>query len=71
LKCGQIVLELHVILNLLLQQLVSDTIFAIFFTFFGVNKTNELAVTSNKLTNNFEGLVTSGLWPDVACGQPV
>jgi hypothetical protein len=28
-------------------------------------------ITSNKLINNLEGLVTSGLWPDMACGLPV
>jgi hypothetical protein len=32
---------------------------------------NELVVTSNKLTNNFAGLVASGLGPDVASGPPV
>jgi hypothetical protein len=37
-----------------------------FFKFFGVLKINELVVTSNKLTNNFADLFTSGLgrmWP--------
>jgi hypothetical protein len=32
------------------------------------NVWNELVVTRNKLINNFAGLVTSGLGPDVACG---
>jgi hypothetical protein len=34
-------------------------------------KINELVVTSNKLTDNFAGLITSGLGPDVARGPPV
>jgi hypothetical protein len=42
-----------------------------FFRSFGVKKINELAVTSNKLTNNFAGLVRSGLGPDLARGPPV
>jgi hypothetical protein len=42
-----------------------------FFTSFGIKKINEPAVTSNKLTNNFAGLVASGLGTDVARGQPV
>jgi hypothetical protein len=29
-----------------------------------------IKVSSNELTNNFEGLVTSGLGPDVARGSP-
>jgi hypothetical protein len=43
----------------------------IFFKPFGAKKINELAVTSNKLTNNFPALITSGLEPDVACRLPV
>jgi hypothetical protein len=43
----------------------------IFYKSFGINKVNELVVTSNKLTNNFAGLVTSGLGPNVASGSPV
>jgi hypothetical protein len=42
-----------------------------FFKSFGVKNTNELVVTSNKLTNTSVGLVTSGLEPDVARGPPV
>jgi hypothetical protein len=38
---------------------------------FGVKTINELVVTSNKLTNNFVGLVTSGIEPDLARGPPV
>jgi hypothetical protein len=43
----------------------------IFFMSFGLKKINRLIETSNKLTHNFAGLVTSGLRPDVARGQPV
>jgi hypothetical protein len=43
----------------------------IFFISLGENKINELVVTSNKLTNNFAGLVTSVLGPDMARGPPV
>jgi hypothetical protein len=32
---------------------------------------NELVLTSNKLTSNFAGLVTSGRGPDVGLGPPV
>jgi hypothetical protein len=42
-----------------------------FFKSFGTKKINERILTSNKLTNNFTGLVTSGLGPDVAGGPPV
>jgi hypothetical protein len=35
------------------------------------NKINELVVSSNNLTNNFLGLLTSGLGLEVACGQLV
>jgi hypothetical protein len=42
-----------------------------FFKSFGVKKINELVVTSNKFSNNFAGLVTSGLGPDVILGPPV
>jgi hypothetical protein len=38
---------------------------------FGVRKINELVLTSNKLTNNFADLVTSGPGPGVAHGSPV
>jgi hypothetical protein len=37
----------------------------------GSNKINELIVSSNKLTNNLAGLVTSFLESGVACGPPV
>jgi hypothetical protein len=40
------------------------------FKYFGVNKINETAVTTKKLTNNFAGLVSSGLRPDVASRPP-
>jgi hypothetical protein len=39
--------------------------------FFSNSSTNELVVTSNKLTNNFAGLVTSDLAPDETRGPPV
>jgi hypothetical protein len=42
-----------------------------FFKSLGVKKINELVETSNKLTNNFAGLVTNGTGPDVARGPPV
>jgi len=42
-----------------------------FFKFLPVKKVDELAVTSNKLSNNLAGLVASGLWPDVARRLPV
>jgi hypothetical protein len=48
-----------------------QTRITIFFKSIGAKKINELVVTGNELTNNFEGLVTSGLWPDVAHGQKV
>jgi hypothetical protein len=43
----------------------------IFSKSFGVKKINELVITSNKFTNNFSGLVTSCLGPDMARGPPV
>jgi hypothetical protein len=43
----------------------------IFFKPFGVWKINELVASSNKLTNKFSGLVTSGLVPDVSRGPSV
>jgi hypothetical protein len=43
----------------------------ILFKSFGFKKINELVVTSNKLTNNFAGLVKSGLGPGVVRGPPV
>jgi hypothetical protein len=42
-----------------------------FFRSFGAKKINELVVTSKKLTNNFAGLVATGVGPDVARGPPV
>jgi hypothetical protein len=36
-----------------------------------IRKINELTVTSNKSTDNFAGLLTSGLKPDVTRGPPV
>jgi hypothetical protein len=39
------------------------------FKSFRVTKINELVVTSNKLTNSFVGLLTSGLGPDVVVGH--
>jgi hypothetical protein len=41
------------------------------FKFFGVHKTNELVVTSEKLTTILAGQVTSSLEPDVTRGPPV
>jgi hypothetical protein len=41
------------------------------FKSFGAKKMDELAATNKELTNNFEGLVTSGLGPHIACGPPV
>jgi hypothetical protein len=38
---------------------------------FGIKKINKLLITSNKLKNNFAGLVRSILGPDVARGPPV
>jgi hypothetical protein len=38
---------------------------------FGVKKINEFVVINRELTNNFAGLVTGGLRPDVAHGPPV
>jgi hypothetical protein len=35
---------------------------------FIVKEINELVITSNKVTNNFSGLVTVGLWLAVAHG---
>jgi hypothetical protein len=34
-------------------------------------KENEPVVSNSKLTNNFAGLLTSGLRPDVACRPPL
>jgi hypothetical protein len=48
----------------------ADEIGITIFLVLGENKINELAITSNKITNNFTGLVTSGLGPDVARGPP-
>jgi hypothetical protein len=41
------------------------------FLYLRAQKINELVVTSKKLTNNFAGLVTAGLGPDMARGPPV
>jgi hypothetical protein len=38
---------------------------------FEIKKINDFVATSNELTSNFAGLVTSDLRPDVACGLPV
>jgi hypothetical protein len=38
---------------------------------FGLKKTNELTVTSIKLTNNFLGMFASGVLLDVVRGPPV
>jgi hypothetical protein len=43
----------------------------IFFKSFSEKKINELVIASNKLTNSFAGLVTSGLGLNVACRPPV
>jgi hypothetical protein len=42
----------------------------IFSKSFGAKEINSLVATSNKLTQNFVGLVTSGLRPDLARGPP-
>jgi hypothetical protein len=42
-----------------------------FFRSFGGKKINELVVSGDKLKNDFAGLVTSVLGPDVARGPPV
>jgi hypothetical protein len=42
-----------------------------FFKSLGVKKVNELAATSNKLTNHFTGTATSGLGPGVDRELPV
>jgi hypothetical protein len=47
----------------LVRKAADDIRITIFFTSFGIKKTNVLVVTSNKLTNNFAHLVTSGLGP--------
>jgi hypothetical protein len=36
------------------------------FNLFGLNKSNERIITSNKLSNNFDCLITYGVGPDVA-----
>jgi hypothetical protein len=58
---------------LLVCKTVDKIRITIFFGSFGVNNVglNELVVSSFKLTNNFAGLFTSGLGPDMALGQPV
>jgi hypothetical protein len=55
----------------LVRRAADEIIITNFFKSFGVKKINELVTTSNKLTNNFSGLVTSGLGMDVARGPPV
>jgi hypothetical protein len=55
----------------LVRKAANEIRISIFFKLLGEMKINELVVTSNKLTNNFAGLVTSGLRPDVALGPPV
>jgi hypothetical protein len=42
-----------------------------FFKSFRVKNINELVITSDKLTNNFMGLVTNGLGSDMASKPPV
>jgi hypothetical protein len=49
----------------LVRKATEEVKITIFLKSFGVKKINELVVTSNKLTNNFVGLVASGLGPDV------
>jgi hypothetical protein len=66
----KLLLGLQAILNLLMQHLRvsgSKAVDEISIT----TLQSFIAVTSNKLTNNFEGLVSSGLEPDVTCGSPV
>jgi hypothetical protein len=54
----------------LVRKAADEIRITIFFNSFGVKKIDEL-VTSNKLKNNFTGLVTSGLRSDLARGPPV
>lgn len=42
-----------------------------FYKSFGIKNINDVTVTSNTLTNNFVGLVSSGLGPDVVHRLPV
>jgi hypothetical protein len=102
LKCEQTATDLHIILNLFLQQLVSDTDFtwkiafygrisgltaclalvckaadetritiSFFFKSFGINKINELTVSSNKLIFIVVGWSTRSFVPGVARGPPI
>jgi hypothetical protein len=54
-----------------LEHKAAEEIRITIFKHFRMKKVNEFVVTSNKLTNNFAGLVTSGLGPDVARRPPV
>jgi hypothetical protein len=42
-----------------------------FSTSIGIKEMNEVVVISNNFTNNFAGLVTSGVEPEVEGGPPV
>jgi hypothetical protein len=52
----------------LVRKAADEIRITICFISFGAKKINELVATSKKLTNNFVGLVTSGLGPDLARG---
>jgi hypothetical protein len=56
---------------ILVRKAAEETRITIFFKSFRGKNINEDVGTSNQLTNNFAGLVTSGLGPDVAFGPPV
>jgi hypothetical protein len=53
----------------LVRKAADDTRVTIFLQSFEENKINELVVTSNKLTNNFAGLITIGLGPMWPAGR--
>jgi hypothetical protein len=55
----------------LVRKVADEIRITIFFKSFGVKKINELVVTNKKVTDNYVGLVTSGLGQDVAYGPPV
>jgi hypothetical protein len=55
----------------LVRKAADEIRITIFFKSFGAKKIKELIVLSNKLPNNFAGLIANGLVPDVARGPPV
>jgi hypothetical protein len=70
-SCNGLFLTQFSIACAVLVRKAADEIRITIFNSFGVNKINELVVTGNRLTNNFAGLITSGLGLDVARGPPV